>query len=152
MLPDDAKARRQKDLERALEQTQVNDHFHLVKPEDKPEPYSDNGFREAAIQWLIETDQVFFNVFDRCTVLIISLQPISGFEHPSFQRMMHIASQATRGIKIPNKKQARDEIISLFKAQMNKLKQRLNVCIHFRIVSLYSLDCLRVNASLDKLA
>ena len=45
--------------------------------------------------------------------------------------MIYIASRATCGIKIPNKKQARDEIISLFKAQMNRLKQRLNVCIVF---------------------
>jgi hypothetical protein len=47
---------------------------------------------------------------------------------------MNIASQATRGIKIPNKKQARDEIISLFKAQMNRLKQRLNVCIYSELL------------------
>jgi hypothetical protein len=59
MLPDDAKARRQEALKSVLEQSQVDDHFHLVKPEDKPEPYSDNVFKEAAIQWLVETDQVF---------------------------------------------------------------------------------------------
>ena len=39
MLADDVKARRQDALEKALEQTQVNDHFHLAKPKDKPEPY-----------------------------------------------------------------------------------------------------------------
>ena len=63
MLTDDAKARRQDALEKALEQTQVDNHFHLVKPEDKPEPYSDNIFKKAAIQWLIETDQVFLYRF-----------------------------------------------------------------------------------------
>jgi hypothetical protein len=47
--------------------------------------------------------------------------------------MMHITSRATRGINIPNKKQARDEIISLFKDQMNKLKQRLNVRICLKL-------------------
>jgi len=59
MLPDDAKARCQEALERVIEQMQVDNHFHLAKPEDKPDPYSDNIFREAAIQWLVETDQVF---------------------------------------------------------------------------------------------
>jgi hypothetical protein len=73
MLPDDAKARCQEALERTLEQSQVDDHFHLVKPEGKPEPYSDNAFKDAAIQWLIETDQVLYYSFDHCAVLIIFL-------------------------------------------------------------------------------
>ena len=63
MLPDDAKARHQEVLERALEQTQVDDHFRPVKPEDKPEPYSDDVLKEVAIQWLIETDQVLLQHF-----------------------------------------------------------------------------------------
>lgn len=58
---------------------------------------------------------------------MITLQPIAALEHPSFQRMMHLASRATRGITLLNKKQTRDKIISLFKAQMNDLKRRLNV-------------------------
>ena len=41
-----------------LQQTQVNDHFEKAQPESKPEPYSDELFKEAAIQWLVETDQV----------------------------------------------------------------------------------------------
>jgi hypothetical protein len=57
------------------------------------------------------------------------LQPVAAFEHPSFQNMIHIASRATRDVKIPNRKQTREEIISLFKTQMNNLKDRLNVCI-----------------------
>ncbi|KAM6496901.1 hypothetical protein JOM56_007374 [Amanita muscaria] len=42
MLPEDAKARRLEALEKVMEQTQVDDHFHPMKPEDKPTPYSDN--------------------------------------------------------------------------------------------------------------
>ena len=42
--------------------------------------------------------------------------------------MIHVASQATCGVKIPNKKQTCDEIIVLFKMQMTKLKDHLNVC------------------------
>jgi hypothetical protein len=63
MLPDDAKARKA-DLQQKLQQTQVNDHFDKAKPEDKPEPYSDELYKEAMIQWLVETDQV-------CTICMI---------------------------------------------------------------------------------
>lgn len=58
MLPDDTKARRAARLEETLRQTEVDDHFTTQKPEDRPQPYSDKAFEEAAIQWLIETDQV----------------------------------------------------------------------------------------------
>lgn len=60
MLPDDAKERRSQAHE-ALKQTRVGDHFTTVNPADdhkKLEPFSQEVFREAAIQWLIETDQV----------------------------------------------------------------------------------------------
>jgi uncharacterized protein YecT (DUF1311 family) len=57
MLPDDTKARRA-DLHKKFQQTQLNEHFNAATPEDHPEPYSDALFKEAAIQWLIETDQV----------------------------------------------------------------------------------------------
>jgi hypothetical protein len=58
MLSDDAKARRSEALENVRQQMQLSDHFHTIKPEDKPEPYSDELFKDAAIQWLIEMDQV----------------------------------------------------------------------------------------------
>ena len=57
MIPEDMKARRSEAAVK-MEQTQVDDHFHPVGPEDKPMPYSDVAFKDAAIQWLIETDQV----------------------------------------------------------------------------------------------
>ena len=56
---------------------------------------------------------------------------------------MHISSRATRGVKIPNKKQAREEIVSLFKAQMNKLKQRLNVHICLKLPLFTHLNCFK---------
>jgi hypothetical protein len=58
MIPEDAKARREEMIANAKEQTQVDEHFHHVNPEDKPAPYSDALFKELAIRWLIETDQV----------------------------------------------------------------------------------------------
>ena len=61
MLPEDTKARRREVLEKAMEQSQVDDHFPLLKPEDKPVPYSDDLFKEASIQWLVETDQVLLS-------------------------------------------------------------------------------------------
>jgi hypothetical protein len=49
--------------------------------------------------------------------------------------MIHIASRASRVVKIPtNGKQTRDEIIALFKTQMTKLKDRLNVCSTFSFI------------------
>jgi hypothetical protein len=102
MLPEDAKARRKEALEKLIEQTQVNDHFHPMMPDDKPTPYSDEAFKEAAIQWLIETDQV------RLNFLLVAFshgflgQPIAAFEHPSFQKMINIASRANHGVKILN--------------------------------------------------
>ncbi|KAI0293023.1 hypothetical protein B0F90DRAFT_1582275, partial [Multifurca ochricompacta] len=111
MLPEDANARRKEVLEKEMEQTQVDKHFHPVDPDSKPLPYTDDRYiKEAAIQWLIETDQ-----------------SISAFEHPSFQHMIHLASRATRSIKIPNRKQMHDKIITLFKMQMTKLKDCLNI-------------------------
>ena len=62
MLPEDAKARREEATANAKEQTQVDDHFHQVNPDDKPAPYSDDFFKEAALWWLIETDQVCSNI------------------------------------------------------------------------------------------
>ena len=60
MLPEDTKERRAAALER-LRQTEVEDHFRTAQPSDKPpppSPYTDELFKKAAIQWLVETDQV----------------------------------------------------------------------------------------------
>ena len=59
MLPEDSKARRDAAAEK-LKQLQVDDHFMVIPEEEKPMPYTDEVFKEAAIQWLIETDQVPF--------------------------------------------------------------------------------------------
>ena len=58
MIPEDAKARCKEANAKAMEQSQINDHFHQAAPEDKPTPYLDKAFREAALQWLVQTDQV----------------------------------------------------------------------------------------------
>jgi hypothetical protein len=60
MLPEDSAARKAAALEAVakLQQGRVDAHFETVKPGDKPKPYSDSTFREAAIQWVIQTDKV----------------------------------------------------------------------------------------------
>lgn len=64
MIPKDAKARCEEMIANAKEQTLVDELFHHVNPEDKPILYSDAIFKEVAIQWLIEMDQV-------CTLLLL---------------------------------------------------------------------------------
>ena len=55
MLPEDAKQRKSLALDKAR-QSSVTNHFG---PEDaRPIPYSDNAFRAAALEWLIEMNQV----------------------------------------------------------------------------------------------
>jgi len=71
MLPEDTKERRAAALER-LRQTKVEDHFRTVQLGDKPPPptpYTDELFKEAAIEWLIETHQVS-NWFQISTILV----------------------------------------------------------------------------------
>jgi hypothetical protein len=60
MMPEDTKARKA-DTEERLWQLKVNDHFPILEPvpqERRPKPYMDKSFEEAAIEWLIRTDQV----------------------------------------------------------------------------------------------
>ncbi|KAJ7348510.1 hypothetical protein DFH08DRAFT_698400, partial [Mycena albidolilacea] len=71
---------------------------------DKPEsvvPYSDSAFRDAALEWLIATNQ-----------------PIDALNHPKFKEMIDMAARAPDGVKIPGRKATRDEILNLFQKQM----------------------------------
>src|SRR5882762_10825787 len=52
MIPEDAKARCQEAVANVKEQSQVDNHFVHVNPEDRPAPFSDGLFKYAAIQWL----------------------------------------------------------------------------------------------------
>ncbi|KAF9231051.1 hypothetical protein BU15DRAFT_49006 [Melanogaster broomeanus] len=106
MLPKDAKQRK----EGASSHNQPRLDSHL-QPKERVIPYSDKMFRDAAIQWLIDTDQ-----------------PIAALEHPSFKNMIDVAARATNGVKIPNRKATRQAIIDSFKQQMTNLRARLSVC------------------------
>jgi len=141
MLPEDSTARKIAQVEAAAltQQTHINDHFKVLKLENKPTPNSDALFREAAIQWLVETDQVCLHRFWLYSSVTTSLQPIQAFEHPSFQNMIEIAARTTKGVKIPNRKQTRAQIVLMFKAQMHSLKAQLNVCYLYVVIGMSSI-------------
>ncbi|TFY82656.1 hypothetical protein EWM64_g1349 [Hericium alpestre] len=101
-LPGDVKDQKVKDAQ--LSQTQLDSHLQKMPPAEHVVPYSDKVFHEAAIEWLIVTDQ-----------------PISALEHLDFIKMINIAAQATNGMKTP----VHDEIIRLFKNQIDLLRQKL---------------------------
>jgi len=42
--------------------------------------------------------------------------------------MIEVAARATNEVNIPNRKATREEILDMFKNQMSRLKERLNVC------------------------
>ncbi|KAI0757827.1 hypothetical protein C8Q80DRAFT_1090595 [Daedaleopsis nitida] len=112
MLPKDSAARRRAQASKSAEQTRLDPHLReQPKPPEQLVKYSDELFRDAAVEWLIATDQ-----------------PLQALEHPSFKKMIHIAARSTEGVRIPNRKQTRAAIIDLFKKNLLKLRERLNVC------------------------
>ncbi|KAF9537426.1 hypothetical protein CPC08DRAFT_604952, partial [Agrocybe pediades] len=98
---------------RRLLQTRVDAHFPEAERrevEEPPRPYSDGLFREAAIEWLVQTNQ-----------------PVACVDHPSFKKMIDVAARATKGVKIPGRKKTHNAIMKEFKAQMTSLSERLTV-------------------------
>ncbi|KAJ7808037.1 hypothetical protein B0H14DRAFT_2380921, partial [Mycena olivaceomarginata] len=124
-LEEDIQARKKAAADAAEAKAQL--HQQTLEPHlrEKPErvvPYSDALFRDAALEWLIATDQ-----------------PIDALTHPKFKDMIDIAGRATNGVKIPGRKATRQEIIDLFKKQMENLRVRINVSIPLVFYSMYSL-------------
>ena len=67
MLPEDTEVRRKARTKNLLKQTSVNEHFKPAEPVEKPQAYSNELFKEAAIEWLIETNQVcYLNILLTC--------------------------------------------------------------------------------------
>ncbi|KIL57474.1 hypothetical protein M378DRAFT_60358, partial [Amanita muscaria Koide BX008] len=52
------------------------------KPKERAVPYTDKAFRQAAIEWLVATDQ-----------------PIQALEHPKFRDLIDLTARATSGVK-----------------------------------------------------
>ncbi|KAJ6521995.1 hypothetical protein B0H19DRAFT_859120, partial [Mycena capillaripes] len=112
-LPDDVKARADAAAAAASAKAKLTQRTldkDLKKRPDRPAPYTDELFTEAALEWLIATDQ-----------------PIEALTNPYFKNMIDIAARATEGVNLPNRAQTRDQIKQLFYDQMNKLKIRLHV-------------------------
>ncbi|KAJ3742812.1 hypothetical protein DFH05DRAFT_1400968 [Lentinula detonsa] len=115
MLPKDVLARKtaMKDAAEKLKQSSIDSHTER-RPTVKPAaPYSNALFREAAVEWLVSTDQ-----------------PIDALEQPSFQHMIDVASRGATGVEIPNRKATRAFIIARFKKSLSDLRKRLNVSFY----------------------
>ncbi|KAG1765407.1 hypothetical protein EDD22DRAFT_775068, partial [Suillus occidentalis] len=105
MLPGDVKARKQN-----AAQQNISAHLTERKLAERVVLYSDKLFKQAAIEWLVATDQ-----------------PIQALEHPKFKEMIDVAARATNGIKIPGRKATRAEIMRTFKTHLTGLRSKLNV-------------------------
>ncbi|KAJ7023587.1 hypothetical protein C8F04DRAFT_956605, partial [Mycena alexandri] len=97
-------------------QTTLDSSLREIPVKEKIIPYSDALFREAAIEWLVSTNQ-----------------PIDALDHPKFHNMIEIAARAKDGVRIPGRKATRDEIMDIFKRRMEELKAKLNVSQPFSI-------------------
>lgn len=93
-------------------------------------PYSDAFFRQTALEWLIETDQVSFYLFHSSSFIYHTNQPIQALDHSKFKEMISVASRATHGITIPNHKATQKYVINLFKKNLTNLQSRLMVICH----------------------
>ncbi|KIK92390.1 hypothetical protein PAXRUDRAFT_147465 [Paxillus rubicundulus Ve08.2h10] len=109
MLPEDAQERKLATIT-SVKQGTLDDHVREVAPMEHVIPYSDKLLHEAVVEWLISTNQ-----------------PIQAVDHPSFKKMIDVASHATKGVIIPNQNATHHEIIDLFKKQKMHLKEHLNV-------------------------
>ncbi|KAL6302233.1 hypothetical protein BKA93DRAFT_737388, partial [Sparassis latifolia] len=94
----------------ADKQTRLDPHLKEKPVKQNVVLYTDALFHQAALEWLIATDQ-----------------PIHALEHPAFHNMINIAVLATNGVNILNHKRTCKEIIETFKRQLTELWDKLNV-------------------------
>ncbi|KAH0825728.1 hypothetical protein J3R83DRAFT_9932 [Lanmaoa asiatica] len=115
MLPMDTKCRREEEA-RQRDTTssgtsisrQPSLDSHLV-PAGAIIQFSDSAFCNAAIEWLVATDQ-----------------PIHCMEHPTFQKLLDIVSRAPNKIKVPSHTTMCELIIKKFKINFLLLKKKLS--------------------------
>ncbi|KAF5365840.1 hypothetical protein D9757_012805 [Collybiopsis confluens] len=103
MLPKEILARKAaaKDTAEKIKQSTLDPHTEKRPEVKRVVAYSDALFWEAAVEWLVSTDQ-----------------PIDAFEHPSFRNLIDVSSRATSGVEIPNRKATRAYIIMRFKKNL----------------------------------
>lgn len=127
-LPKVVQARKKaKAIQDRSKQLSLDPHLE-ERPKEIFIPYSDALFREAAIEWLIATDQVcLLTLFLFCCCSKLRFEPIQALDHPRFKRMIDIAACATKGVQIPNRKATRKHIIELFKKNLHNLHIKITV-------------------------
>ncbi|KIK78223.1 hypothetical protein PAXRUDRAFT_115435, partial [Paxillus rubicundulus Ve08.2h10] len=64
-----------------VKQGTLDKHVQEVTPTEQVVLHLDKLFREATVEWLISTNQ-----------------PIQAIDHPSFKKMIDVASRATKGV------------------------------------------------------
>ncbi|KAJ6618035.1 hypothetical protein B0H10DRAFT_1796135, partial [Mycena sp. CBHHK59/15] len=123
-LEEDVQARKKaateaEEAKQKLQQQSLDPHL-----KEKPErvvPYSDQLFLDAAVEWLIGTDQ-----------------PLDALDHPKFREMIDVAARAQDGVRIPGRKTTRVEILNLFQQQMEALWVRIHAaCWNFQVTCFY---------------
>lgn len=123
MLPKATKAAKEK-----VKQTLLNGHLQEIPKKEQATPYSDAAFHEAAIEWLITTDQVWVSSWSPSISTNHEFdQLIQAFEHPKFCDMITLTSHAANSVTIPSHKMTWEEILDMFARCMDDLKTHLKV-------------------------
>ena len=76
-------------MRKSAKQPSIVEHFDLEDRDARPIPYSDKAFETAALEWLIETNQVLTRQFHFYVVLICT----TFTAHPSVQER-HVQEDA----------------------------------------------------------
>ncbi|KAG6858405.1 hypothetical protein C0993_005810, partial [Termitomyces sp. T159_Od127] len=97
-LPGDVK-KRKADAEHVI-RTLDND-LKEKKLKERAVKYTHKVFRQAAMEWLVATDQVRSILVSTWHPILMTSQPIQALEHPKFREIIDVASHATDGVKIP---------------------------------------------------
>ncbi|KZT00014.1 uncharacterized protein LAESUDRAFT_667125, partial [Laetiporus sulphureus 93-53] len=111
-LSSDIATHKAKILESQISQGILEGHIQVSQPAEHAISYSDEAFKSAAIQWLVETDQ-----------------PIGAFEHQAFTNLINLTSHAKGVAKISKRASTRREIVDLFHQCLCDLKKWLQICL-----------------------
>ena len=144
MLPEDTRQRKEAALDYSMQsqQTVLSDHFNVL---DEPIiPYSNRAFKVAAIDWLIDANQVHSFPLLSPNSNHESLQPIQTFKNPKFKAMLNMAARATKGIIVPTPRKTRGHVILSFKQKMYLLRDRLKVCVDILFHCLFTLTSMHI--------
>ncbi|KAJ7314472.1 hypothetical protein DFH08DRAFT_644954, partial [Mycena albidolilacea] len=115
-LPGDREKQKEKEASDTLNsQPTFDNHLRDMPPKERIIPYSHEAFRQAAIEWLVATNQVGLDQ-SFLPSLISILTPSMSWTTQD-------------GVHIPGRKSTREEIIEPFKRRMEQLKAKLNVSV-----------------------